>query len=170
MGHQRCRTLRKTSACDRVRLLSDPTQIVSSLLLSIKPENTHWWGKDHCAAGLQFYKVALDCFTEYQSYSDPSPNGECSLIKPSHPRCIGWIMTWNGFYLQGEVDLTKPDETLVTALKTSIENGYLCKWHKLIAFSVIEFRNQRSSEANFKDTFYNMIFWLLRDVKKVGFK
>ena len=29
-------------------------------------ENTHRWGKHHYAAGLQFYKVALDCFTEYK--------------------------------------------------------------------------------------------------------
>ena len=29
-------------------------------------ENAHRWGKDHCTAGLQFYKVALDCFTKYK--------------------------------------------------------------------------------------------------------
>ena len=28
-------------------------------------ENTHRWGTHHCTAGLQFYKVALDCFTKY---------------------------------------------------------------------------------------------------------
>ena len=34
--------------------------------LSNSAENTHCWGKHHCTAGLQFYKVALDCFTKYK--------------------------------------------------------------------------------------------------------
>ena len=29
-------------------------------------ENTHCRGKHHCTAGLQFFKVALDCFTKYK--------------------------------------------------------------------------------------------------------
>ena len=29
-------------------------------------ENTHCRGEHHCVAGLQFYKVALDCFTKYK--------------------------------------------------------------------------------------------------------
>ena len=32
----------------------------------VRAKNTHRWGKDHCTVGLQFYKVALDCFTKYK--------------------------------------------------------------------------------------------------------
>ena len=39
---------------------------VCQILLNVQSENTHRWGKDHCMAGLQFYKVALDCFTKYK--------------------------------------------------------------------------------------------------------
>ena len=58
----------------------------------VKPDNTHYWGKYHCMTGLQFYKFGFSCFTTNKiqhsffvgqvQYSDPSPNGECSQIKP----------------------------------------------------------------------------------------
>ena len=41
-------------------------RFVVQLILSIASENTYCWGKDHCMAGLQFYKVAFNCFTKYK--------------------------------------------------------------------------------------------------------
>ena len=73
-------------------------------LTKIWTESTHRWGKDHCTAGLQFNKTGTDhkrtyififmqwtswiqtCKTGDQLYSDPSPNGESSLIWASSLR------------------------------------------------------------------------------------
>ena len=41
-------------------------------------ENNHRWGKDHCMAGLQFYKVALDCINKYK-YNNISFIGQFQL-------------------------------------------------------------------------------------------
>ena len=39
----------------------DSTKQVKLLInLSVQPENTHRWGKDHCTAGLQFNKNGTD--------------------------------------------------------------------------------------------------------------
>ena len=50
-------------------------------------ENTHRWGKHHYTAGLQFYKVALDCFTEYKKIILPSLVSS-SLVKLETSRTV----------------------------------------------------------------------------------
>ena len=51
----------------------------------IRAENPHHWGKYHCTSCLKLYKCWFNCFTvkveTSRNYSDPSHNGECSLIK-----------------------------------------------------------------------------------------
>ena len=64
----------------------------------------HHWGKDHCTAGLQFYKFGFNSFTTHkkqhifpvdpmqscltgdQLYSDLSPISECSLYRHFKPK------------------------------------------------------------------------------------
>ena len=64
------RTVEKTIQYHRHLMLKLDKQINATIyrpILAVNEAREHSpLGKHHCTAGLQFYKVALDCFTKYK--------------------------------------------------------------------------------------------------------